>query len=122
MFCCAQQIFQVKWDNVLSAPFNVCNDVWQGGILSLILVNVYRDDSSTQLNNGCLVDSTIADDLVLLCPCSAGLQQLVKACCHYGFDYDIKYNASKSHIIRFRIVRERKSTFPTISDEQVLFN
>ena len=33
-----------------------------------------------------------ADDLVLLCPYSAGLQQMLKVCSQYGLDYDIKHN------------------------------
>ena len=43
-------MFQVKWDNVVSAPFCVSNGVWQGGILSPILFNVYIDELSDQLN------------------------------------------------------------------------
>ena len=71
----AHQTFQVKWDNVVPAPFCVSNGVRQGGILSLILFNVYMDELSHQLNRlktGCLVGSTTvnhlmyADDLVLL--------------------------------------------------------
>ena len=42
--------FQVKWDNVVSAPFCVSNGVCQGGILSPILFNVYMDELSHQLN------------------------------------------------------------------------
>ncbi len=40
-----------------------------------------------------------ADDLVILCPCSAGLQQLLKVCSQYGKDYDIKFNAKKTNVM-----------------------
>ena len=77
MFRYAHQMFQVKWDNVVSAPFYVGNGVRQGGILSPILFNVYMDDLSKCLNGsntGCLVGDSIVnhlmytDDSVLLSP------------------------------------------------------
>ncbi len=40
-----------------------------------------------------------ADDLVIFCPYSAGLQQLLRICSQYGSDFDIKYNAKKSNIM-----------------------
>ena len=97
VFWYAHQTLQVKWDNVVSAPFCVSNGVCQGGILSPMLFNVHMDELSNQLNRlktGCLVGSTTvnhlmyADDLVLLCPYSAGLQQMLKVCSQYGLDYD----------------------------------
>ena len=124
VFWYAHQMFHVKWGNVVSAPFCVSNGVRQGGILSPILFNVYMDDLSNQLNRlktGCLVGNTAvnhlmyADDLVLLCPYSAGLQQMLKVCSQYGLDHDIKYNAKKSHIMIVRSAGDRKSTFPTFS-------
>ena len=75
-----------------------------------------------QLNRsktGCLVGNDMvnhlmyADDLVLLSPYSAGMQQLLKVCSQYGIDYDIKYNAKKSHIMVVRSSGDRKLTFPT---------
>ena len=35
---------QIKRDNSLSEPFNVCNGVRQGNVLSPFLFNVYLDD------------------------------------------------------------------------------
>lgn len=121
-FWYAHQLFHVKWDNVVSAPFSVSNGVRQGGILSPILFNVYMDELSDKLNRvqtGCLVGNTVvnhlmyADDLVLLCPYSAGMQQMLKVCSQYGSDYDIQYNAKKSNIMIVRSAGDRKSTFPT---------
>lgn len=62
------------------------NGVWQGGILSPILFNLYMDGLSVELNDcktGCVIgDSLInhlmyADDTVIMSPYSAGFQQLL---------------------------------------------
>ena len=60
-----------------------------------------------------IVNLMYADDLVLLCPYSAGLQQMLKVCSQYGLDHDIKSNAKKSHIMIVRSAEDRKSTLPT---------
>ena len=112
---------RVKWGGSISAPFGVSNGVRQGGILSPILFNLYMDDLSAQLracNTGCMVGETIvnhlmyADDLVVLSPSSAGLQQLLDICTVYGVQYDIKYNASKSAVLICRTKEDRRLNFP----------
>ena len=79
------------------------------------------DDLSLQLNEcrtGCLVGNSLinhlvyADDLVILCPYSAGLQQLLRICSQYGIDFDIKYNVKKSNIMIVRSREDRKLVFP----------
>ena len=117
----AQQTFQVKWDNAVSIPFHVGNGVRQGGILSPFLFNVYMDDLSRQLNackTGCVVGDNVinhlmyADDLVILSPYTAGLQQLLRICSQYGPEHDIIYNAKKSCIMVVRCREDRKRIFP----------
>lgn len=96
---------RVKWGPCVSAPFGVRNGVRQGGILFPILFNLCVDDLSISLNNcttGCMIGNSLvnhimyADDLVVLSPCSAGLQQLLNVCSEYGVHvHDMKLNADK---------------------------
>merc|ERR1712235_133697 len=104
----ANQTMQVKWGDSVSSSFRVGNGVRQGGILSPVLFNLYVDGLSIRLNDcdtGCMIGDTLvnhlmyADDLVVVSPSSAGLQQLLAICSEYGLENDIKYNASKSVIL-----------------------
>ncbi len=59
-----------------------------------------------------------ADDLVVLSPSSAGLQQLLSVCSVYGVENDIKYNANKSVVLiccskedQTTTVKEQPKTF-----------
>ena len=117
----ANQTMSVKWGNSVSEPFGVSNGVRQGGILSPILFNLYMDDLSKELNaykTGCwLGDNLInhlmyADDLVVLSPSSAGLQQMLNICTEYGIENDIKYNASKSVVVICRTKEDKGQIFP----------
>lgn len=85
-FWYARQTMRVRWGQSVSAPFLVTNGVRQGGILSPALFNLYMDDLSKELKKcktGCMVGESLinhliyADDLVVLSPYSAGLQQLL---------------------------------------------
>ena len=81
------QTLSVLWDGVRSDSFKTSNGVKQGGVLSPLLVNIYiMDDLSILLNQsgiGCHVNDSIinhimyADDMCLLAPCSADIDQLL---------------------------------------------
>ncbi len=123
-FWYAHQSMYVKWGNSMSAPFSVSNGVRQGTILSPFLFNVYMDDLSKLLKGcvtGCMIGNTVinhlmyADDLVIFCPYSAGLQQLLRVCSQYGSDFDIKYNAKKSNILIIRSSEDSRVSFPDSS-------
>ena len=82
----------IRWGNAYSSPFSVSNGVKQGGILSLILFNVYMDDLSDLLNssniggqNGNIFLNHLcyADDLCLTNLSSAGMQKLLGICSKY---------------------------------------
>ena len=108
----SNQSMQVKWGNVISAPFGTSNGVRQGGLLSPCLFNIYMNDLSDQLRNcktGCMVGSVLfnhlmyADDLVIVSPSSAGFQELLNICSNYGVNFDVNYNAKKSSVMICRV-------------------
>jgi hypothetical protein len=105
VFWYSHQQMCVRWNNITSHPFNVCNGVRQGGILSPYLFNAYVDDLSSQLNvlpigcyvgNVCVNHLMYADDIVLIAPSAAGLQKLVLVCEQFGASHDVLYNSKKS--------------------------
>ena len=68
---------------------NFLTGVWQGGVLSPILFNVYFDELLQRVqgrDNGCHVGATFvgiavyADDLTLVSPTLRGLQKAVDIC------------------------------------------
>ena len=104
------QKIQVKWNGIISEPFNVTNGVRQGGVLSPLLFSVYIDDLLAELKKsgiGCYIGNRFygvigyADDLVLLCPTKEGLRQMIKICEKYAIDHDIRFNGKKSQLLVF---------------------
>ncbi len=66
-----------------------------------------------------------ADDLVVLSPSSAGLQQLLSVCSVYGVENDIKYNANKSAVLICRTKEDQTPKFPAFKlagNDQVVSN
>ena len=107
-FWYSNQTMRIRWDGILSKPFQVTNGVRQGGIISAFLFNVYMDDLSKKLNSyniGCFVGNSLinhllyADDLLLISPSANGLRILLRTCENYANQYDIKFNPDKSNIL-----------------------
>ena len=93
-----------------SNSFPVSNGVRQGGVLSPILFTIYLDDLLTRLSNlgvGCYWDSFFAgafcyaDDLALLAPSPAALRLLLRCCEDFAAERGLRFNPSKTQLIRF---------------------
>ena len=62
---------------------------------------------------GSLINHLIyADDLVIMSPYSAGLQQQLKVCSSYGVQCDIKFNPKRSVIIIAKTKEDQNQKFP----------
>ena len=108
-----------KWNNHCSSHFGVGNGVRQGSVLSPFLFSLYIDDLSTQLSFsglrariadlylGCL---TYADDITLVSPTVAGLQQMLDICTAYANEHHLIYNTKKSVVITFKQRRWKHSS------------
>ena len=126
----ANQTMCVRWGSNTSEKFSVSNGVRQGSMISPHLFKVYIDDLSVILNSlkiGCSVSDILinhlmyADDLVLICPSSAGLQKLLNVCQQFGLDNDIKFNSKKSAILTFLPESKKKFLIPpfTLNNENI---
>ena len=80
------QKLQVRWNDIVSNRFNVNNGVRQGGVMSPLLFGVYMDGLLNKLKEqgkGCYMGQQLcgaagyADDMILLCPTSAGLRKMI---------------------------------------------
>ena len=76
----------VKWGSTMSSKFQVTNGVRQGGVLSLLLFDVYVNELSELLNKsgiggnlgGTLINHMLyADDICIVSLSSSGLQHLL---------------------------------------------
>lgn len=97
----------VRWCNSLSKCYHVKSGVRQGGILSLLLFNLYIDDIIMALVRsdlgchigkcfiGCLV---YADDIILLSASLSKLQKMLDICYECGNSSDILFNPKKSNL------------------------
>ena len=100
----------VRWGKVLSSSFTVSNGVRQGGVLSPVLFTIYMDELLLQLKHnavGCHWDHHFAgafcyaDDLILLAPSLSALRIMLHTCESFSVSHGLKFNASKTQLIRF---------------------
>ena len=97
LFWYSKQNVCIKWGRCISILFSISNVVRQGGILSPKLFSVYIDDLSDKLvkcKGGCYIDNMCmnnvmyTDDICLMAPSPAALQELIDIC--YDFSVEPK--------------------------------
>ena len=68
MYVC--QNVQIKWNGAMSDMFEVCNGIWQGGVISPVLFGIYIDELLLELKRngtGCFVGPTFPIQIYLVC-------------------------------------------------------
>ena len=102
------QTLRVQWCQTLASSFKVCNDVKQGGVLSLILFAVYVDSLLGRLEQsgvGCHIGGHLvgtlayADDVTLVARGRSGIRTLINVCQQFALDNDITSNGTKSQLM-----------------------
>ena len=106
------------WNGVYSLNFPVVSGVTQNGILSPVLFCVYIDElllALRQTNVGCFKGSwflgamAYADDIVLMAPTATVMRRMLAVCDEFAVKLDVRFNASKSKCILFRLRKSYKS-------------
>ena len=109
------QTVRVRWLNAMSRDVNVKNGIKQGGVLSPILFSIYTDELLQRLKRsgyGCYIGTTFlgalayADDIVIISPTRYGLRKLLQICDGFSDEYQVLFNASKSHFLYFGTERD----------------
>ena len=111
LFWYCKQTVCVKWGRCISDYFSISNGVRQGGILSPKLFSVYIDDLSYKLveskvvcsiDNLCMNHVMYTDDISLMAPILAALQELINICFEFSVRNDLSFNSSKSYCMVFK--------------------
>ena len=129
LFWYSKQTVCVKWGRCISDYFSISNGVRQGGILSPKLFSVYVDDLSDKLveskvrcssDNFCMNHVMYADDICLMAPSPAALQELINICYDFSVRNDLSFNSSKSYCMVFKPKSYKLSCPLLYMDSQVL--
>ena len=98
-----EQQCNVKWGSSSSGSFSISNGVRQGAVSSPVLFSLYIDSLFGILQDsgyGCVIDQlyygvfAYADDIVLLSPTRAGLQEMLNTCYSFFTDHGIKISTN----------------------------
>ena len=129
LFWYSKQTVYIKWGRCISDFFCISNGVRQGGILSSKLFSVYIDDLSDKLVKckvGCYIDNLCmnhvmyADDICLMAPSPAALQELIDICYDFSVQNDLSFNSSKSYCMVFKPKSYKLSCPRLYMDNQLL--
>ena len=108
-FWFSSQSLRVGWGNSFSDSFNMRNGIRQGSVLSPHLFSVYVDELHYALSNskvGChlgespMNNLSYADDLALMAPSTAALNDLLKICNSFAAENHIIFSSTKSVCMR----------------------
>ena len=117
------QSLLVGWGGYLSSNFNMKNGIRQGSILSPHFFSVYVDELNHSLNSckaGCYLGNkpmnnlSYADDLVLIAPSAAALNDLLKICDKFAIEHHIIFSGIKSVCMRILPPRVKLNNCPSI--------
>ena len=98
-----EQQCNVRWGSNESESFQISNGVRQGAVSSPVLFSLYIDSLFKILQDsgyGCTIDHlyygvfAYADDIVLLSPTRAGLQEMLNSCYRFFSDHGIKISTN----------------------------
>ena len=107
---------RVKWEGEMSSPFNICQGVRQGGILSTHLYKTYNNDLLTELESRCLGKfigplyvgcPTVADDVLLISENDAELQLMLNLSYIKSQEKRYHIHPQKSVIVRKHICKAK---------------
>jgi len=113
----------VRWGSHLSYWFSITAGVRQGGCLSPILFAIYMDVLIGNLKRsgyGCRLSGEFygcifyADDIMSLSHSLNAMRFMLKICDDFAIDYDLKFNAEKSVVMR--IGPRHWSSFASLSN------
>ena len=122
------QFLRVRFNNNISDSFKVTNGVKQGGILSPTLFICYVNGLISRLRDhsvGCKIGQnyvgcvSYADDLVLLAPTVAALNEMIEICVKYANEFYIKFNGSKSNLMLFAKEQHKHSPNVFVNSDKV---
>ena len=133
MYC--NQACKVRWNRSFSESFSIVNGVRQGAVLSPSLFSLYIDKLLSDLKSsglGCHIGnyfygaSAYADDIILLSPTRAGLQDMFNMCFDYFNDHDITISTnpdpkkSKTKCIYFPYGKQDHTPTPILMGDKEL--
>ena len=120
----------VRWEDVFSVQYQLQCGVRQGGVLSSVLFAVYVNsliETFCQSGYGCYVGSLFVgcvmyvDDLLLVSASIHKLQLILDIYCNEADKLDMKFNASKSQVIRIGKSRRTDVCHITLNGSAICF-